>query len=123
MAEDFGELDFSLLWADGYALDIFNSDYSGQSKAKSPKTSSVGADDKQKEQKTEGVECRKRDRAAEVKMGKTSCGKGKGILGESDHEIHNSREKERRKKMSELFRTLHELLPHFNHKVIKLMVF
>ncbi|KAF9602808.1 hypothetical protein IFM89_031577 [Coptis chinensis] len=57
----------------------------------------------------------KRSRNGDAKNGKSSGGGGEGG-GESDHEIHIWTERERRKKMRNMFSNLHALLPQLPPK-------
>ncbi|KAF9602180.1 hypothetical protein IFM89_025480, partial [Coptis chinensis] len=60
----------------------------------------------------------KRSRNGDAKNGKSSGGGGEGG-GESDHEIHIWTERERRKKMRNMFSNLHALLPQLPPKADK----
>ncbi|KAL5538110.1 hypothetical protein UlMin_046066 [Ulmus minor] len=65
---------------------------------------------------------RKRSRARVRESGKTACGdlenKGNGV-GDSNHVLHIWTERERRKKMRNMFDNLHELLPQLAPKADK----
>lgn len=69
---------------------------------------------------------KKRGRGGAIKNGKNGKGSGEGNEGksggggggESDHEIHIWTERERRKKMRNMFSSLHALLPQLPPKVI-----
>lgn len=64
--------------------------------------------EKQKNEKVEGVMNKKRNR----ELNKISSAEGNG-----DHEMHIWTERERRKKMKNMFASLHALLPHLPSKV------
>ena len=65
---------------------------------------------------------KKRGRGGANKNGRVNDvgNEGKGGGGESDHEIHIWTERERRKKMRNMFSSLHALLPQLPPKVNKL---
>ena len=124
MAEEVGKQDLVFMW-ENQPWDVRSSDKSGETREKTaaeqPKTS---ASDKQKEEKTEEeaglVELdKKRGHVGANRTGKkVGNGDGKDLkVGESDHDIHIWTERERRKKMRNMFSSLHELLPHIPSKV------
>lgn len=58
---------------------------------------------------------------ARAQVGKKRSGNGKAVSGgESEHEMHILTERERRKKMRNMFSNLHALLPHLPPKVFDL---
>lgn len=108
-----------------------NSDNSGGSDKKSGEKQPVSASNSQTA--ATGLDLvppdKKRGRGGACKNGKNGKGsseekEGKGVGGgggggaESDHEIHIWTERERRKKMRNMFSSLHALLPQLPPKVI-----
>ncbi|WVZ22790.1 hypothetical protein V8G54_001334 [Vigna mungo] len=72
--------------------------------------------EKQKNEKVEGVTKKKRN----GELNKVSSAEGNGEKSrESDHEMHIWTERERRKKMKNMFASLHALLPHLPSKADK----
>ncbi|KAL5974524.1 hypothetical protein ACLOJK_031189 [Asimina triloba] len=94
-----------------------NSDNSGGSESKSgkqPPTESHSNSPAATEPTASGGQKRSRNGAS--KNGKRDWNESKG--GESDHEIHIWTERERRKKMRNMFSNLHALLPQLPAKVL-----
>ncbi|WOL15522.1 hypothetical protein Cni_G24303 [Canna indica] len=63
--------------------------------------------------------CKKRGRGEAAVASSSKLVEGKSGVGESDHEIHIWTERERRKKMRNMFSTLHALLPQLTPKADK----
>ncbi|CAK9140808.1 unnamed protein product [Ilex paraguariensis] len=101
-----------------------NSDISGGSEEKSgKKLPDSSTSNSQTPPGTELVTVSGKRRSGSSRNGKEKCevneGKGGGGGGDSDHEIHIWTERERRKKMRNMFSNLHDLLPQLPPKVDK----
>lgn len=104
--EDQSLHDMNFLW-ENHSWDPSNSDNSGESKENMKSLDQV-------EEKDEALMNKKRNRD----QGNITSGEGKGEkCRESDHEMHIWTERERRKKMRNMFASLHALLPHLPSKV------
>lgn len=104
--EDEGLHDMSFLW-ENQSWEPSNSDNSLETKGNANS-------EEQKNEKDEGVMNKKRKRY----LKKVSSAEVEGEKSrESDHEIHIWTERERRKKMKNMFSSLHALLPHLPPKV------
>ncbi|XP_020236605.1 transcription factor bHLH95 [Cajanus cajan] len=103
-----GPHDITFLWED-HSWDPTNSDNSSESKEKAKPLN------QQKEEKDETLVNKKRN---QVQRSITS-GEGKDEKCQSDHEVHIWTERERRKKMRNMFANLHALLPHIPSKADK----
>ncbi|KAL3032720.1 hypothetical protein AAZX31_02G097900 [Glycine max] len=106
--EDQSLHDMNFLW-ENHSWDPSNSDNSGESKQNMKSLDQV-------EEKDEALMNKKRNRD----QGNITSGEGKGEkCRESDHEMHIWTERERRKKMRNMFASLHALLPHLPSKADK----
>ncbi|XP_059448832.1 transcription factor bHLH95 [Corylus avellana] len=112
------------LW-DNQSWAFSNSENSGGSEEKSGKKVQGSSSNGPAEMGEEGAAAvpqpsKKRGRGGASKNGKgKEEGKGGGGGGESDHEIHIWTERERRKKMRNMFANLHALLPQLPAKADK----
>lgn len=105
--ENQGSHDMSFLW-ENHSWDPSNSDNSCGSKENEHEKPL-----NKKEERDETLMNKKRHRDHNVTSGEGKDGKCR----ESDHEMHIWTERERRKKMRNMFATLHALLPHLPSKV------
>ncbi|GAV86333.1 HLH domain-containing protein, partial [Cephalotus follicularis] len=103
--------------------DFSNSDNSGGSDEKSGEKLPLSRFDAQTETRAEAEAKEKKRGGGGVGVGNNEKGseevEGGNVEGESDHEIHIWTERERRKKMRNMFANLHALLPHLPPKADK----
>ncbi|ESW25580.1 hypothetical protein PHAVU_003G048000 [Phaseolus vulgaris] len=112
ISEDEGLLDMNFLW-ENHWWDPSDSDNSRETKGNTKA-------EKQKNEKDEGVTMKKKKKRNHGELKKITSAEGKGEKSrESDHEMHIWTERERRKKMKNMFTALHALLPHLPSKADK----